>query len=88
MPVQATVSVSGSCASMSGAISLGLANLGGIPVSTTHTIAGAIAGSGAAHNVKRVRWDISINLAVAWVLTIPASALIASVFWWLGTQFL
>ena len=80
--------VSGSCASLGGAISLGLATLGGIPVSTTHTIAGAIAGSGAAHNVKRVRWDISINLAVAWVLTIPASALIASVFWWLGTTFL
>jgi len=80
--------VSGSCASMGGAISLGLATLGGIPVSTTHTIAGAIAGSGAAHNVKRVRWDISINLAIAWVLTIPASALIASAFWWLGTTFL
>jgi len=80
--------VSGSCASMGGAISLGLATLGGIPVSTTHTIAGAIAGSGAAHNVKRVRWDIAINLAVAWVLTIPASGLIAAAFWWLGTQFL
>jgi PiT family inorganic phosphate transporter len=80
--------VSGSCASMGGAISLGLATLGGIPVSTTHTIAGAIAGSGAAHNVKRVRWDISINLAVAWVLTIPASALIAAIFWWIGTRFL
>ena len=81
-------SVSGSCASMGGAISLGLATLGGVPVSTTHTIAGAIAGSGAAHDVKRVRWDISINLAVAWVLTIPASALMAAGFWWLGTQFL
>jgi PiT family inorganic phosphate transporter len=80
--------VSGSCASMGGAISLALATLGGIPVSTTHTIAGAIAGSGAAHNVKRVRWDISINLAVAWVLTIPASAAIAAVFWWLGRQVL
>jgi len=80
--------VSGSCASMGGAISLGLATLGGIPVSTTHTIAGAIAGSGAAHNVKKVRWDIAINLAVAWVLTIPASALIAACFWWLGNQIL
>jgi PiT family inorganic phosphate transporter len=80
--------ISGSCASMGGAISLGLATLGGIPVSTTHTIAGAIAGSGAAHNVKRVRWDISINLAVAWVLTIPASALIASLFWWIGRHLL
>jgi PiT family inorganic phosphate transporter len=80
--------VSGSCASMGGAISLGLATLGGIPVSTTHTIAGAIAGSGAAHNVKRVRWDISINLAVAWVLTIPASALMSAAFWWVGSRLL
>jgi PiT family inorganic phosphate transporter len=79
-------SVSGSCASMGGAISLGLATLGGIPVSTTHTITGAIAGAGAAHNMKRVRWDISINLAVAWVLTIPASGLIAALFWWFGTK--
>jgi PiT family inorganic phosphate transporter len=81
-------SVSGSCASMGGAISLGLATLGGIPVSTTHTITGAIAGAGAAHNMKRVRWDISINLAIAWVLTIPASGLIAAFFWWLGTKFM
>lgn len=80
--------VSGSCASLGGAVSLGLATLGGIPVSTTHTIAGAIAGAGAAHNMKRVRWDITLNLAVAWVLTIPASALIAAMFWWLGTHFL
>jgi len=79
-------SVSGSCASMGGAISLGLATLGGIPVSTTHTITGAIAGAGAAHNMRRVRWDISINLAVAWILTIPASGLIAAAFWWLGTE--
>ncbi len=79
-------SVSGSCASMGGAISLGLATLGGIPVSTTHTIAGSIAGAGAAHNMKRVRWDISINLAVAWVLTIPASGVLAAIFWWLGTR--
>jgi PiT family inorganic phosphate transporter len=81
-------SVSGSCASMGGALSLGLATLGGIPVSTTHTITGAIAGAGAAHNMKRVRWDISINLAIAWVLTIPASGAIAATFWWLGTQFM
>ena len=80
--------VSGSCASLGGAVSLALATLGGIPVSTTHTITGAIVGSGAAHNVKRVRWDISINLAVAWVLTIPASALIAAGFWWIGTRVL
>ena len=81
-------SVSGSCASMGGAISLGLATLGGIPVSTTHTITGAIAGAGAAHNMRRVRWDISINLAVAWILTIPASGLIAAAFWSIGRSFL
>ena len=79
-------SVSGSCASLGGAVSLGLATFGGIPVSTTHTITGAIAGAGAAHNMKRVRWDISINLAVAWILTIPASGLIAALFWWIGTK--
>lgn len=65
-----------------------MATLGGIPVSTTHTIAGSIAGAGAVHNMKRVRWDISINLAIAWVLTIPASGLIAAAFWWLGSKLL
>jgi PiT family inorganic phosphate transporter len=63
--------VSGSCASMGGAITLGLATLGGIPVSTTHTITGAIIGVGAATDVKAVRWAITMNLLVAWVLTIP-----------------
>ena len=78
--------VSGSCASMGGALSLGVATLFGIPVSTTHTITGAIVGSGAAINMRRVRWDISANLAVAWVLTIPASGLIAAACWWLGSR--
>jgi len=81
-------SVSGSCASMSGAISLGLATLGGIPVSTTHTIAGSIVGVGAAHRTRAVKWGVALNLMVAWVLTIPASGLLAAAFWWLGTQFL
>ncbi|WP_306603254.1 inorganic phosphate transporter [Azonexus sp.] len=81
-------SVSGSCASMGGAISLGLATLGGIPVSTTHTITGAIVGVGAAQDVKAVRWAITLNLLVAWVLTIPASGLIAGVFWYVGRSFL
>ena len=81
-------SVSGSCASMGGALSLGLATLAGIPVSTTHTITGAIVGVGAAQDVRAVRWGITMNLVVAWILTIPASGLIAAVFWWLGTQFL
>ncbi|KFB71919.1 MAG: Low-affinity inorganic phosphate transporter 1 [Candidatus Accumulibacter phosphatis] len=80
--------VSGSCASMGGAITLGLATLGGIPVSTTHTITGAIIGVGAATDVKAVRWAITMNLLVAWVLTIPAAGLIAAIFWYIGTKFL
>jgi PiT family inorganic phosphate transporter len=81
-------SVSGSCASMGGAISLGLATLMGIPVSTTHTITGAIVGAGAAHGMKAVRWGITVNLVIAWILTIPASAAIAALFWWIGTKLL
>jgi PiT family inorganic phosphate transporter len=81
-------SVSGSCASMGGALSLGLATLGGIPVSTTHTITGAIVGVGSAHSMKAVRWGIAGNLIVAWILTIPASGLIAAAFWWLGKKFM
>jgi PiT family inorganic phosphate transporter len=81
-------SVSGSCASMGGAVSLGLATLGGIPVSTTHTITGAIVGVGTAQDVKAVRWAITFNLVVAWVLTIPAAGLIAAVFWAVGRSFL
>ncbi len=81
-------SVSGSCASMSGAISLGMATLAGIPVSTTHTISGSIVGVGAAHRTRNVKWGVALNLVVAWVLTIPASGLIAAAFWWLGTKFM
>ena len=80
--------VSGSCASMGGAISLGLATMGGIPVSTTHTITGAIVGVGTAQDVKAVRWGLTFNLVVAWVLTIPASGLIAALFWYVGHGFL
>ncbi|MBL0150442.1 MAG: inorganic phosphate transporter [Ideonella sp.] len=80
--------VSGSCASMGGAISLGLATWGGIPVSTTHTITGAIVGVGTAQDVKAVRWAMTFNLVVAWVLTIPASGLIAAGFWYVGRSIL
>jgi inorganic phosphate transporter, PiT family len=81
-------SVSGSCASMGGAISLGLATWGGIPVSTTHTITGAIVGVGTAQDVKAVRWAVTFNLLFAWVLTIPAAGLIAAIFWYVGLSFL
>ena len=80
--------VSGSCASMSGALSLALATLGGVPVSTTHTITGAIVGVGMAQDVKAVRWAVTFNLVVAWVLTIPAAGLIAALFWTIGRNFL
>ena len=80
--------VSGSCASMGGALSLALATLGGVPVSTTHTITGAIVGVGTAQDVKAVRWAVTLNLLVAWILTIPAAALISALFWRIGRNFL
>lgn len=79
-------SVSGSCASMGGAISLGLATLGGIPVSTTHTITGAIVGVGLSRRVSAVRWGLASRIVWAWVLTIPVSGTIAAVFWKIGHE--
>jgi PiT family inorganic phosphate transporter len=63
---------------------VGLATFLGIPVSTTHTITGAIVGVGAAQRSSAVRWAVAGNIVVAWVLTIPASAGIAAIAWWLG----
>ncbi|MBI3043564.1 MAG: inorganic phosphate transporter [Betaproteobacteria bacterium] len=74
------------CAELSGSATLFVATGLGIPVSTTHTIAGAITGVGAAQSVSAVRWGIAGNLVLAWVLTIPCSAFIAAVAWWLGLQ--
>ena len=79
-------SVSGSCASMGGAISLGLATLGGIPVSTTHTITGAIVGVGSTQRASAVRWGVAGNIIWAWVLTIPASAFVAAIAYWVSLQ--
>jgi PiT family inorganic phosphate transporter len=56
----------------------------GIPVSTTHTITGAIVGVGAAQNVSAVRWGIAGDIVWAWVLTIPCSAFLAALAWALG----
>jgi len=72
------------CAELSGSTTLFLATGLGIPVSTTHTITGAIVGVGAAQQVSAVRWGVAGNLVLAWVLTIPCSAFIAAVAWWLG----
>jgi PiT family inorganic phosphate transporter len=76
------------CAELSGSCTLFLATVLGIPVSTTHTITGAIVGVGSAHTVSAVRWGVAGNIVLAWVLTIPCSAFIAAVAWWLGRHFL
>ena len=60
----------------------------GIPVSTTHTITGAIVGMGSAKRFSAVRWGVAGNIVWAWILTIPASAFIAAIAWWLGTKVL
>jgi PiT family inorganic phosphate transporter len=72
----------GFCAETGGAITLFLATELGVPVSTTHTITGAIIGVGAARRVSAVRWGIAGNIVVAWVITIPAAAVIAALAYW------
>jgi len=76
--------VGGFSAETGGAISLFLATAFGIPVSTTHTITGCIIGVGSAQRARAVRWGVAGNIIAAWVLTIPASALIAACAWWIG----
>jgi PiT family inorganic phosphate transporter len=68
----------GFCAETGGAITLFIATWFGIPVSTTHTITGAIIGVGAARRTSAVHWGVASNIVVAWVLTLPAAALIAA----------
>jgi inorganic phosphate transporter, PiT family len=76
--------VGGFCAELSGSAALFLATTLGIPVSTTHTITGSIVGVGAAQSVSAVRWGIAGNLLWAWILTIPCSAFIAGLSWWVA----
>jgi PiT family inorganic phosphate transporter len=73
----------GVCAETAGAITLFFTQYLGIPVSTTHTITGAIVGVGATKRMSAVRWGVTINLIWAWILTIPVSALLAAVVYWL-----
>jgi PiT family inorganic phosphate transporter len=73
--------VQGFCAETSGAATLFLATGFGIPVSTTHTITGAIIGVGTSRRVSAVRWNVTKNILVAWILTLPGSALIAVLFY-------
>lgn len=78
--------VGGFCAETGGALTLFLASGLGIPVSTTHTITGAIVGVGSSRKLSAVRWGLAGSIVWAWIFTIPASAFIAAVFWWIGTH--
>jgi PiT family inorganic phosphate transporter len=80
--------VGGFCAEFGGAITLFTASWLGIPVSTTHTITGAIVGVGATRKLSAVRWGVAGSIVWAWILTIPASAVMAAAAWWLGRLFL
>jgi PiT family inorganic phosphate transporter len=76
--------VGGFCAETGGAITLFTATALGIPVSTTHTITGAIVGVGSARRASAVRWGVAGNIVWAWIFTIPASAFVAGVAYWLS----
>jgi PiT family inorganic phosphate transporter len=78
----------GFSASAGGSIMLFLASYLGIPVSTTHTITGCVIGAGAARRVSAVRWGVAGEVAVAWLITIPASALVAAIFYWMISGFI
>ena len=78
----------GFCANSAGAMTLFFATALGIPVSTTHTITGAIAGVGSTRGARRVRWGVAGNIVWAWILTIPCSAIIAAAAWWVGEKLL
>ncbi|WP_114973116.1 inorganic phosphate transporter [Rhodoferax ferrireducens] len=78
--------VHGFCAETGGAITLFTAAILGIPVSTTHTITGAIVGVGATQRASAVRWGIAGNIIWAWILTIPASAFVAAIAYWISLQ--
>jgi inorganic phosphate transporter, PiT family len=76
--------VHGFAAETSGALTIFLATSLGIPISTTHTIAGSIIGVGAVTHLTGIKWKIAINIVIAWVLTIPASAIISALCFWLA----
>jgi PiT family inorganic phosphate transporter len=78
--------VGGFCAETGGAITLFLAGALGIPVSTTHTITGAIVGVGAVRRASAVRWGVAGTIVWAWIFTIPASAFVAGLFYWFSLR--
>jgi PiT family inorganic phosphate transporter len=73
--------VGGFCAETGGAITLFLATFLGIPVSTTHTIAGSIVGVGAVTKLSAVRWGVAGRIVWAWIFTIPAAAIVSALCW-------
>jgi len=77
----------GFSASAGGSVMLFTASWLGIPVSTTHTITGCVIGAGAARRASAVRWQVAGNVMTAWVITIPASASVAALFYWITTLF-
>ena len=76
--------VGGFAAETGGAITLFMASSLGIPVSTTHTITGAIVGVGSAHRTRAVRWGLAGNIVIAWIVTMPAAAIMAALAYYLG----
>jgi PiT family inorganic phosphate transporter len=80
--------VGGFAAETGGAITLFLASSFGIPVSTTHTITGAIVGVGSAQRARAVRWGLAGNIVIAWIVTMPAAALIAALAYYAGRMLL
>src|SRR6201985_1064475 len=77
----------GFCAETGGAATLFIATFLGVPVSTTHTITGAIVGVGAARRLSAVRWNEARSIVYAWVITIPAAAIVAALAYWLVSVF-
>ena len=81
MRITALKPIGGSCAEFAGAVTLIGASLGGIPVSTTHTITGAIMGMGSVRRFSAVRWGVARSIVIAWILTIPAAAAVSAAVW-------
>jgi inorganic phosphate transporter, PiT family len=73
--------VQGFCAESGGAVTLFLATWLGIPVSTTHIVTGAVIGVGAARRASAVRWRVANDIVIAWIITLPAAALVAALFY-------
>lgn len=78
--------VGGFCAETGGAITLFMATALGVPVSTTHTITGAIVGVGSVKRASAVRWGVAGNIVWAWIFTIPASAFVAAIAYWVSLK--